>query len=117
MTQNVREKQVVQPPAQICSTSIAEKRKRGLQSSKQQQVETKKVKTATAVNDFEQNTVQTCSDLVKNFQAGRLKEHAVCWEKLSSDPSILHIVKGYNIEFETTPHQAKNPRQSGHLHF
>ena len=33
------------------------------------------------------------------------------WEKLTSDPVILSYVTGYNIEFETLPHQIRAPKQ------
>ena len=33
------------------------------------------------------------------------------WQKLTSDPWILDIIKGYKIEFETLPRQRSQPKQ------
>ena len=43
--------------------------------------------------------------------AGRLKHFGRSWMKITRDPKILDIVKGYKIPFHSKPFQIKNPFQ------
>jgi hypothetical protein len=45
----------------------------------------------------------------KTFQAGRLKHHYKAWTELTSDPHILKIVTGADIEFDQIPIQHSKP--------
>ena len=53
--------------------------------------------------------------MVLNFSAGQLKDHAGSSESLTSDQVILDAIKHYHIEFEAnTPVQPYPPKQ---IHF
>ena len=43
--------------------------------------------------------------------AGRLKHFVGAWMKITQDPKILDIVKGYKIPFHSKPFQSKIPFQ------
>ena len=45
-----------------------------------------------------------------NFRAGKISECFDNWSQLTSDPFILDIVRGYDIEFEDSPVQMHRPR-------
>ena len=42
---------------------------------------------------------------------GRLKHFVGAWMKITQDPKILNIVKGYKIPFHSKPFQSKIPPQ------
>ena len=44
-------------------------------------------------------------------KAGNIKHYKANWQKLTTDPNILHIVDGYHIEFASPPLQDFEPRQ------
>ena len=45
------------------------------------------------------------------FMGGQIQHFAKNWEKLTSDNTILNIVAGYKIEFDTIPEQTTIPNQ------
>ena len=45
------------------------------------------------------------------FIAGNIRNHLQNWYKLTSDPMVLNIVKGYKIEFISTPVQNTEPKE------
>lgn len=57
------------------------------------------------------STVSICSPLCTNvYIAGNIAKHFSAWQTLTSDPYILRIVKGYQLEFCNPPCQALTPR-------
>ena len=40
---------------------------------------------------------------VNNFEAGRIKDHALYWQELTSDPWILNAIERCGTEFEDEP--------------
>ena len=50
------------------------------------------------------------NEINKSTPGGRLKSYFNEWQTLTSDPYILNIVSGYNIEFDTVPFQSYQPR-------
>ena len=46
-----------------------------------------------------------------NFVGGKISHFLDRWRKLTSDPWILDIIKGYKIEFKTLPRQRSQPKQ------
>ena len=53
--------------------------------------------------------VTSVTPLIVASPAGRLAHFAQIWEKITRDQWILTTVKGYRIEFHTTPYQAYEP--------
>ena len=45
-----------------------------------------------------------------NFKAGAISRCLKKWKSITSDPWILSIVKGYNIEFKWNPYQYSRPK-------
>ena len=57
------------------------------------------------------STVSICSPLCTNvYIAGNIAKHFSAWQTLTSDPYILRIIKGYQLEFCNPPCQALTPR-------
>ena len=54
----------------------------------------------------EANTVNA----VSNFVAGNIAKHISNWRSITTDPSILEIVSGYCIEFQSIPCQLDVPQ-------
>lgn len=46
-----------------------------------------------------------------SFFAGQIKHFAANWKKLTSDKTILNIVEGYKLEFDTIPEQLASPNK------
>ena len=46
---------------------------------------------------------------VNSFIAGNIANHVSDWELITSDLSILETVRGYKIEFDSTPVQSYIP--------
>ena len=63
-----------------------------------------KQQTAISVT-HEANTVNA----VSNFVAGNIGKHISSWRFITTDPSILEIVSGYFIAFESIPCQSAVP--------
>ena len=53
-------------------------------------------------------TVHTVN-AISNFVAGNIANHISSWRSITTDPSILEIVSGYFIEFESIPSQPAVP--------
>jgi hypothetical protein len=52
------------------------------------------------------------TDQIASFQAGRIAKFYAEWQKITSDPEILDMVRGTHIEFSTIPAQFRVPQQS-----
>ena len=48
---------------------------------------------------------------VQCFKAGNISNYYSKWMELTSDPEVLHTVKGQLIEFTTTPYQHQAPAE------
>ena len=47
---------------------------------------------------------------VDNFKAGAVSRCYKKWKTITSDPWVLNLVKGYNIEFWADPYQSSRPQ-------
>ena len=68
----------------------------------------------TVRNDFDNyvDSVKKRSTMqIKNFEAGRMKQCIHEWRKLTSDPSVLEIIRGHKIGFTSEPVQEREPQQ------
>ena len=54
------------------------------------------------------------TDMVNNFQAGRLSAFSDSWKTITHDKNILSTVKGLSIEFIDLPKQTFIPREYKH---
>ena len=60
------------------------------------------------------NNPQTLKNRVggkRSFCAGQIQQFSESWKNLTSDKTILSIVEGYKIEFDTIPEQITNPNK------
>ena len=64
--------------------------------------------------DFHDNVINKLPNLVKNFEAGRLKLHVSEWYKITHDKQIIDTVKGLKIEFADLPVQRNVPKEYKH---
>ena len=55
------------------------------------------------------NLLQKHSNLCENFRGGRISQFLSRWKRLTSDKSILRIVRGVIPDFVTSPSQARWP--------
>ena len=46
-----------------------------------------------------------------NFVGGKIQHFYKNWSRITSDKWILNVICGYNIEFENTPIQNKEPKE------
>ena len=59
--------------------------------------------------DYDNNVIEQCRDEIKHFKAGRIKQFIQNWSAITSDESILSIVRGEHLQFATVPNQVFTP--------
>ena len=59
--------------------------------------------------DYINNVIEICRDEIKYFKAGRIKQFIQNWSAITSDESILSIVRGEHSQFATISNQVVTP--------
>ena len=55
--------------------------------------------------DYVNNVIEQCREEIKHFKVGRIKQFIQNWSAITSDESILSIVRGEHLQFVTIPNQ------------
>ena len=66
-----------------------------------------------SINEIGGDTVSTKFNIAQSrpFNAGRIQEFFANWQNITSDSTVLDMVKGCTLEFETYPHHTCQPKE------